>query len=683
MWCHLVNKTLTDTTPNQQHPPPSGWLTLLVFLATLLCYLATLTQVHTFDALSYVLDVDRKSWQELFHPHHLAYGPLGALVRSLTHLAGYQQSVLLPLQIVNAFAGAAGVTLLFALLHHQTHRRDIALCGALLLGSSYAYWYYAIEVEVYTIAALLLIACLWIMISMLRSTTWHRFLLLGATQALAILFHQTNALLTIPALLTLLLTFRNKGNPPLTHIGKCLTAYLLPLTLITAGSYLLVGFGISDHRSWSEFWQWLTAYAHTGWWGEPISNTTWQNLGKGLTNTLAQPGGALLWFLLLGLIVLQLHRLLQTYAQTILILLAWIITYGAFFTWWEPDNIEFWIASMPPVVVLIGLTLHTTGPRWNAAVWVALAIGITAASTNYEAIQQRGMLAYDTHRRITTALARHSALDDLLLVSDQVQALYLPYYESRPHAWSLNQAMFENHNNWNAACNHLHTIIESAQERGAAVIFAAEVLRPTPQRTPWSDPILQRFNLAQEEITRCFARYQTYLEPLPLKNGLPAHYRLPSALEIGTGPGWHFADGTWGWQVRNIHHHQHTEQGWEILPAVDPAFISPPMTIDTTHYHAIEIHMAASAATTATAKLELFFRDEHGLVDMTNAVERTLERADAPAYHEKTYGITLEGREGWSGRMSGFRLDPIGEGDGGHVRLEWIRLIPKGEVAEE
>jgi hypothetical protein len=49
---------------------------VLLFLLTLAIYLTTLTQVHTFDALSYVTSVERKPWTEVFHPHHLAYGPL-------------------------------------------------------------------------------------------------------------------------------------------------------------------------------------------------------------------------------------------------------------------------------------------------------------------------------------------------------------------------------------------------------------------------------------------------------------------------------------------------------------------------------------------------------------------------------------------------------------------------------
>jgi hypothetical protein len=57
-----------------------SWLFCALAAAFCMLYLLTLTDVHTYDALSYILDVDRKPWPELFHPHHLAYGPFGALI---------------------------------------------------------------------------------------------------------------------------------------------------------------------------------------------------------------------------------------------------------------------------------------------------------------------------------------------------------------------------------------------------------------------------------------------------------------------------------------------------------------------------------------------------------------------------------------------------------------------------
>src|SRR5262245_39172775 len=89
---------------------------IALFFGTLLLYLTTLTQVHTFDALSYVTSVERKPWIEVFHPHHLAYGPLGVLTLAIGQAVGYQGGAALPMQLVNAVAGALGVSLFFALV---------------------------------------------------------------------------------------------------------------------------------------------------------------------------------------------------------------------------------------------------------------------------------------------------------------------------------------------------------------------------------------------------------------------------------------------------------------------------------------------------------------------------------------------------------------------------------------
>src|SRR5215212_11853090 len=105
-----------------------------LFLLTFAIYLTTLTQVHTFDALSYVTSVERKPWTEVFHPHHLAYGPLGVLALHAGRALGYTGGAALPMQMVNALAGALGVALFYVIVRRVTRRNDLALISALLLG---------------------------------------------------------------------------------------------------------------------------------------------------------------------------------------------------------------------------------------------------------------------------------------------------------------------------------------------------------------------------------------------------------------------------------------------------------------------------------------------------------------------------------------------------------------------
>lgn len=656
----------------------SSTTTLVVFLAVLGAYLATRTQVHTFDALSYVLDVDRKPWQEVFHPHHLAYGLLGATLRGMLSAMGWQGSVMVPLQVVNALAGALGIALFFDLVRGVTRRLDLALCAALLLGGSYAYWYYAVEIEVYTIATVFLVLCLRLMIRLLKQPALHLWVVLGSVQAMAVLFHQTNVLLCVPIGVLLLYTaMKADGNPWPCFLRHSL-AYALPLVGVAGGAYLLVGVGISGLYSWSELSGWMLTYAHTGWWGGAVTGETWSDLGTGLAHTLAYPGGALLGLLLVGVLVFSLPRLWRAYPTLLALLMCWLLVYGGFFVWWEPDNVEFWIASMPPAVLLLVLGL-TGAPRYHPGVWVVAAIGITMAGVNYDSISYRGNPANDVHRQNARVLAEQSNPVDVLLVSDELLALYLPYYESRPYAWSLNQAMFEAQGDWKRACTLVHAQIASALWHGAAVIVAEDVIAPPVEPAPLNDPVLQRFGLSQAQVTACFANYLPFLHSLDVGADVPAYLRLPSAQEMAVTTGWDFSYGRWGWQAERISDERFV-QGWDFVPGVDPQLWSPRLALDTSRYTAIEMRLAATAATTATAKFELFFVSEQRVVDESVAVERTLERGSEQKYATKTYGITLEGREGWSGIVTGLRLDPIGEGDGGRVRVEWIRLVERPDT---
>src|SRR5262245_34639752 len=122
---------------------------LVVFGAALVLYLATLTRVHTFDALSYITSVERKPWTGVLFPHHLAYGPLSHVAAAFAQALGYGAGAALPMQIVSALAGAVGVAVLFADLQRVTRRNDLACLGALLLGGAYGYWYFALEADVY------------------------------------------------------------------------------------------------------------------------------------------------------------------------------------------------------------------------------------------------------------------------------------------------------------------------------------------------------------------------------------------------------------------------------------------------------------------------------------------------------------------------------------------------------
>ncbi|MBC8077814.1 MAG: hypothetical protein H7Y32_17190 [Chloroflexales bacterium] len=343
---------------------------------------------------------------------------------------------------------------------------------------------------------------------------------------------------------------------------------------------------------------------------------------------------------------------------------AWLAVYGTFFLWWEPDNVEFWIASLPPALALLALALSTSR-RWSAGVWGALAASVAMVALNGASIDYRGAAANDLQRQVSAALAARSAPADLLVIPDGLQELYLQYYERRPNFISLNQALYESAAGgsgepWPDACAIVQRRIDAALASGSAAVIGNEVLRPPAL-------LLGRHRLEQGQIDACFAPYRQDWRDLGLKAPLPAYVRIPMAQELATSDGWRFAGSAQGWELANASEAS-VANGWRFTPARDPGLLSPLLHLDSAAVRAIEVRLANG---TRALDAQLFYAGENGQLADGRSVRWTLEDTTEP----RTYRVGLRGAPGWQGTITRLRLDPVGVGDGGAVTVEWIRLI--------
>lgn len=651
------------------------WLAPLLGVVFIALYILTLTEVHTYDALSYILDVDRKPWSELFHPHHLLYGPLGASIRALAAMLGWQGSVKIWLQVVNALAGATGVVLIFLLCRALTGVLVPSLAAALSVGLSYAYWYYAVEVEVYTLAAIALIASLWLLAMIARAPTWQTAVWLGLVQALAVLGHQTNVLLTLPGLLTIWLAV-----PDRRHSFALTLAYLLPLTMVVGGAYLWVAFGVSRMQSWGEVWVWLTGYARTGFWGGAINETKLVGLGKGWSETLALTGGSMVGMAGLFLLLIGWRGIACLPRPLLVGLLSWLMGYGLFFLWWEPDNIEFWIASLPPLAVLLSAALAARHPfdRWRAGLagYAGLALALVLLVLNLPAIRERGDASRDLQRWIAAALAANSQPGDLIIVPDGVLELYMPHYWGHDTVYSLNQAMTASAGDWPKACALLQDRITTTLASGYAVLLAADAQRPLPAPPNHPPTPAERFGLTAETVAACYAPVQTMLRPLPLPADLPSYTFIPRANELARTTGWDFRAGRWGWRATGFDAETVTATGWQLTPGFDPALISPPLLFSLAEVAAIEVRLVA---TTEARDAQIFFLDPAGQASEARSLRFTL----VPTAEMTTYRLELTALATQFDLVGGLRFDPVGVGDGGVVVVEAIRLVGWRTASDE
>ena len=629
-------------------------LPLAIFGAMFVLYSLTLTQVHTFDAYSYAAAVQIKPWRETFHPHHLIYGPLGALGYATARALGYAGPALLPLQLINALAGSAGVALWAAIVRRATTRRDLALLGAGLLGAAYAWWYYAIEVEVYTLAGLFLIAGAGVLLRLLREPGWRAgWLWLGLAQSGAILFHQTNVLWAAPVLAGWLAA---EWPAALGRRERALSLarYALVAAVVVGGAYAWVMFGLSGFRSWAQVRAWLFEYAATGFWGGPVGAETLARLGQGWSLSLAPFGGGLILLGLAGLVAASARRLWSRRRPQMIVAAAWLAAYGLFFAWWEADNIEFWIASLPPLSLLVVLAVAGCQGRTQRLVSAALALIVAVLLVqNTIVISQRGDSAADSDRRIATALAASGGPDDLYLVPNGLQELYLRYEFGRPNTLALSLEI----GRWDRACAILGEAIATTTGAGYRVWIDHTVLEPPPA-------LLRRYHLDAAAVRACLAPFASADQ----RDLGEARYALLSPAPGGQ-PDWRWDGWTLGWQA-NFIRASAWDGGWSFIPEDDPHLLSPRLGLDSADWSAIEITMA----TDLPAQRGQFYWIAPG---GAAGEERSASWEVIADGQPHTYTIELRDLPGWSGPLGLLRIDPVGQGDGrGRVTMQRVRLLP-------
>ncbi|WP_029215354.1 protein O-mannosyl-transferase family [Kallotenue papyrolyticum] len=646
-----------------------GWVVPLALAAlTLALYLHTRSQVHTFDALSYIRDVDGRSGF-FFHPHHLLYSPTGWLFFRVWQALGYAGNAELPLQTLNSIVGAALGAGLYRLVWELTRRWWAALLAAGALWFNYGFWYYAVEVEVYHLALLWLLGALALLIELATRPRQRTALLLGLLLGLAALYHQTNALLAPVVAVAALLS-------PGAWRARC--SRLLVAGAIAAGvvvlGYGLVAVFVNGYRSLVQVRDWMFFFAETGWWGRPTRDRL-SDLGQGLGTTITPQEALPFWIALLTPTLLGLPAALRRWPRVVVLALLWLGIYGSFFGWWEANNVEFWIATLLPLWLLLGLgaaelaAMLAGRQRARRVLAGALPLAccllpLALARHNYPLIVRRGDAGHDLQRQIAAAVRAITTPADLIVLLGGIQELYLPYYEDRQHVVTVNSALIESGGDVPAALARLRERLETALHAGLALVIDGEALVLPPE-------LATRYPVAQAELDRFWAPVRATLTPAVERNGTVYFWRLPSATELAQSTGWRWQQFAWGWQAANVTA-QSFEAGWCFDPQVDPALVGPRLALAAERARALEITLRTRAQGQTA---QFFWAGPDDRFSEARSVSWPLI-GDGRAH---VYRIALADVPGWQGTITRLRLDPLAVGDGTAATrtcIEALRLRP-------
>jgi hypothetical protein len=514
---------------------------LLIGASYFLFAWAALSRQYTFDAVSYLLDVERTDLSSPFRADHVAYNFFHSqhllfsfgvyLFYHAWTLAGYAGSALQPAQVLNLIEGSVAIVLTFIILREITGDVLLSILFSFLLGFSFAFWDNTSMVSDHMASCLMAL----VLFQALRRTTigeasMTRIAFLGFLNGLAFLMHQVNALLGIMFLVALW-----TGGFRL----KALFIYLGVAALTGGVPYLLVGVFLLGNRSEHDFLFWCFYYAMPGvidvaghygtvgagkivelisafgasviggfyWMNRVFETRPLQRYGVPVLSGLS----ALLFILMiLKARLARGERRAGPAHRTILRLSAsWFLAYALLLYWWWPSYYQLWALPLTGLIIFTATYLHVNlGSRLmkQRVIGTALAgvVALVASANALSAWCPSHEIANNDYYVTTMEIGKSTGRGDLVVVpGDDEYEIYLPYF-ARRNALSLHALLVEHLNNVDETFEDLETEMDRVWKEGHRVLIVSE-LRDTAR--VYSD-LYELHHLTNDDVAGRFRRYR-------------------------------------------------------------------------------------------------------------------------------------------------------------------------------
>ena len=511
---------------------------LVIFLFFISLYSLTRTKVFGCDSLCYLMSIQKGTFESLLHPHHLFFNPLCFAVSKGIEISGIPIVLITALQLLNIAFGALATSLLFLTLIRLTSDNVVSTVSSLAFGLSFVLWHYTSEIEVYVIPISFLLLVLFAMAVDRPKSGGPGTgpVLLGLLIGLAALLHQMHLLFVV------VVAFGTIVSHSIETRLRRWVAIAVAVFLIS-GIYATAAL-LSGVSLWpDEFLKWFTKYHGYGVWGGEIDIYNIKNAALGFYDSLVpvwslrmyilqiKDLGALdftilsLYFVhaislmaLLGIIVVSVKRVLLEYREIALVCVLWIIFYGGFILWWEPRQHKYWINVLPPLCVLVGLSLPDPGRRERVrrvcligllaaglifpSVWINLSQHILPAS--------RKQANY--HYHFAERLAESVSPGDLVVVPKfYLVGKYTEYYFDRKLRFmNLTDRRVETSEQRQEAMDNLTDEIEMTLQRGDKVLISEHEIHPFDEMivAPF-----ERQRFSRDDLRRFYGRYKDRLIP--------------------------------------------------------------------------------------------------------------------------------------------------------------------------
>ncbi|HEX8600243.1 MAG TPA: DUF2723 domain-containing protein [Chloroflexia bacterium] len=638
----------------------------LIALVAFMVFMLTATGFHTYDGISYIRDMG-KPLAALVLPHHLIYEPSVLLMLNLWRAFGYAGYADLPGSMFSSLAGASGLGLFFGMARHCSGARSVALVATLMLGLTYGYWFYSVEVDIYVQPLFFLLATAWVYLHPLRNRAprAHMFLLMGLLHALGALYHQA-ALFIVPAFALGIYLLPGKISKKIWRV----VAYGAALGLVLIPAYFVGGVLIAGQDTPDKFVRWANNFGQLGTWGAFTPGT----LAGTISGTSAAVSadywvGRLLLLSLAMALAVRARSATQRGGPLAWVFWTWTGTYTLFFIWWQPEVLKFWVLVLPPALLLVvlGFQWGALSARSHIVTWgMAAAVLLLLAVSNAPSIWAKRDPMSDPGRRTSVELSKISRREDLIILQSGSAEHYLPFMYDRINVMSARELWYAGGaSGQDEAVTAMRRRLWHALAKGSSVWIEDRVLTTGVR-------ISDHYVFTQEEINALLSPYGERVVGTPVAVSQANFTHLSPHEVYSKARRWTFATDEQGWSAANVAGETVSEQGWCFSPREDPGLYSPPLRLQTGGYSTVYIVMDTSAP----GRTQFFFRQRpEEPYSEVSSVQFQVE----PGTHgyEVPLGPEWEHME----TIQGLRLDPVESGDpsvGGanRVCIKEIRLQP-------
>lgn len=371
---------------------------LLVYIAAFLFFLLTLAENFSgpHDSIRYLNGL--VTGTELVNQHHLLYHLTAYHWLNLVHplFPGVKDYYIV--ETFTALCGSASLTVVYAFFRNRFHLPVLhAVGGICVVACTYGIWFYSVNIEVYGPPIFLLLLALYIICR--PSFTRTDALIVSLLHCLAVLYHQINILFFVVVFYQF---WTARKRLPFLQLSAM---YVLVGIVIVGGTYFYMGWYHEGNNSLTSWIRWMEGYAKDDSYWQALSWQTPLHVGYGfghaffgghfifqvdvvsnyLDRTLAahslqdemyiarnisETMAILLSILTLVVIVTMVTLVVRfwrryksirrTFPGVTEPLLLCGLVYSAFFTFWIPEILEFWLLQSVLIWLLLIGTLPVT-----------------------------------------------------------------------------------------------------------------------------------------------------------------------------------------------------------------------------------------------------------------------------------------------------------------------------------